>query len=58
MGLTETSAALGLCLLVLAIAVVLDRRPYRPGKRNLVMLMIVALAASLMLGRHLLALVL
>jgi hypothetical protein len=58
MGLTETSAALGLCLLVLAVAVVLDRRPYRPGKRNFIMLMIIALAASLVLGRHLLTLVL
>jgi hypothetical protein len=58
MGLTETSAALGVCLLVLVIAVVLDRRPYRPGKRNFVVLMIIALAASLVLGRHLLALVL
>jgi hypothetical protein len=58
MGLTETSAALGLCLLVLAVAVVLDRRPYRPGKRNLIMLMIIALAASLVLGRHLLTLML
>ncbi|HUC71197.1 MAG TPA: hypothetical protein VMS01_08410 [Stellaceae bacterium] len=58
MGLTETSLALGLCLLVLVVAVVLDRRPYRPGKRNFIMLMIIALAASLVLGRHLLTLVL
>ena len=58
MGLTETGAALALCLLVLAIAVVLDRRPYRPGKRNFVPLMIIALAASLVLARHLLTLVL
>ncbi|MFZ3237644.1 MAG: hypothetical protein WA417_20395 [Stellaceae bacterium] len=58
MGLTETSAALAFCLVVLAVAVVLDRRPYRPGKRNFIMLMIVALAASLVLGRHLLSLVL
>jgi hypothetical protein len=58
MGLTETSAALSLCLLLLGVAVVLDRRPYRPGKRNFVMLMIIALAASLILGRHLLTLVL
>ncbi len=58
MGLSETSAALGLCLLILAIAVVLDRRPYRPGKRNFIMLMIVALAASLILARHLLTLLL
>jgi hypothetical protein len=58
MGLTETSIALALCLLVLAVAVVLDRRPYRPGKRNFVVLMIIALAASLVLGRHLLTLIL
>jgi hypothetical protein len=58
MGLIETSAALALCLLVLAIAVVFDRRPYRPGKRNFVPLMIIALAASLVLARHLLTLVL
>ncbi len=58
MGLTETSIALALCLLVLTIAVILDRRPYRPGKYNLVPLMIIALAASLVLGRHLLTLIL
>jgi hypothetical protein len=57
-GLTETSIALALCLLVLAIAVVLDRRPYRPGKYNWIPLMIIALAASLVLGRHLLNLIL
>jgi hypothetical protein len=58
MGLTETGAALAVCLLLLVIAVVLDRRPYRPGKRNYIWLMIIALAASLVLGRHLLTLVL
>ena len=56
MGLIETSAALGACLLVLVVAVALDRRPYRPGKRNYVPIMIVAVAASLVLGRHLLSL--
>jgi hypothetical protein len=55
-GLIETSAVLGACLLVLLGAVVLDRRPYRPGKHNYIPLMIVALAASLVLTRHLLAL--
>jgi len=55
-GLIETSAALGACLLVLAVAVALDRRPYRPGKRNYVPIMIVAVAAILVLGRHLAAL--
>jgi hypothetical protein len=52
----ETSAALGACLLVLMVAVALDRRPYRPGKPNYIPMMIVALAASLVLGRHLLTL--
>jgi hypothetical protein len=56
MGIIETSAALGACLLVLTVAVVLDRRPYRPGKRSYIPIMIVALVASLVLGRHLLAL--
>jgi hypothetical protein len=58
MGLIETSAALLFCLLLLAVAVLLDRRPYRPGKRNFIWLMIIALAASLVLGRHLLTLLL
>jgi multisubunit Na+/H+ antiporter MnhB subunit len=58
MGLIETSAGLAFSLAVLAVVIVLDRRPYRPGKRNLVLLMIVALAASLLLARHLLTLIL
>ena len=56
-GIVETSAALGACLLLLIVAIVLDRRPYRPGKRNYVPIMIIALAASLVLGRHLLSLI-
>ena len=56
MGVVETSAALLASLLVLAVAVALDRRPYRPGKRNYVPIMIVAVAAILVLGRHLAAL--
>jgi hypothetical protein len=55
-GIVETSVALGACLLVLTVAVVLDRRPYHPGKQNYIPVMIIALAASLVLGRHLLAL--
>ena len=55
MSLTETSVALAGCLLVLAVAIILDRRPYRPGKLNYIPLMIIALAAILVLGRHLLA---
>jgi hypothetical protein len=56
LGIIDTSAALGACLLVLAAAVVLDRRPYHPGKWNYIPVMIITLAASLVLGRHLLAL--
>ncbi|MBV8740102.1 MAG: hypothetical protein JO007_23175 [Alphaproteobacteria bacterium] len=58
MDLRETSAALALCVVVLVIAIILDRRPYRPGKRNFIMIMIIALAASLILARHLLTLLL
>jgi hypothetical protein len=57
MGIMETSAALGACLLVLIVAIIFDRLPYRPGKRNYIPIMIIALAASLVLGRHLLSLV-
>ena len=58
MGLTETSIALAGCALVLVVAIILDRRPYRPGKLNYITLMIIALTAILVLGRHLLALLL
>ena len=57
MGLTETSVALGACIAVLIVAVVLDRRPYRPGRLNYIPLMIICLAACLVLGRHLLTLI-
>jgi hypothetical protein len=57
MGLIETIAALTASALVLAFAIVLDRRPYRPGKRNYIPLMITGLAACLVLARHLLALI-
>ena len=58
MGLIQTSIALAACLLLLASAIILDRRPYRPGKLNYVPVMIIAVAASLVLGRHLLGLLL
>ena len=54
MGLTETSVALAGCVLVLVVAIILDRRPYRPGKLNYIPLMI-TLAGIKVLGRHLLA---
>jgi hypothetical protein len=57
MDLTETIVTLGVCTVLLIIAVVLDRRPYRPGKLNYIPLMIVCLAACLILGRHLLSLI-
>ncbi|MBV8336364.1 MAG: hypothetical protein JO358_13165 [Alphaproteobacteria bacterium] len=57
MDLTETIIALGICVALLMVAVVLDRRPYRPGKLNYVPLMIIALAGCLVFGRHLLTLI-
>jgi hypothetical protein len=56
MGIIATSAALAGCFVVLTVAIVLDRRPYRPGKLNYIPAMIMALAASLVVGRHLLTL--
>ena len=53
MDLTETILALGACAMLLIVTVVLDRRPYRPGKLNYIPLMIICLAACLVLGRHL-----
>jgi hypothetical protein len=55
--LTITIIAFGGCALLLAVAVVLDRRPYRPGKLNYIPLMIICVAACLVLGRHLLTLI-
>jgi hypothetical protein len=57
MDLTETTVALSTCVVLLIVAVVLDRRPYRPGKLNYIPLMIICLAACLILGRHLLTLI-
>jgi hypothetical protein len=56
MDLIETIVALGVCTVLLVVVLVLDRRPYRPGKRNCIPLMIICLAACLVLGRHLLTL--
>ncbi|MGH7090680.1 MAG: hypothetical protein ACREFQ_17430 [Stellaceae bacterium] len=58
MGLIETGAALAVCLAALGTAVILDRRPWRPGKFNYVPLMILCLAVSLVLARHLMTLLL
>jgi hypothetical protein len=57
MGLTGTTVALGACAVLLIVAVVLDRRPYRPGKLNYIPLMIICLAACLVLARHLLTII-
>lgn len=56
MGLGITIAALALSAGGLILAVLLDRRPYRPGKRNAIPAMIVCLIACLVLIRHLIAL--
>ena len=57
MDLIETIIGLAACAVLLIVAVVLDRRPYRPGKLNYIPLMIITLAACLVLGRHLLTLI-
>lgn len=57
MGLIETIAALTACALILGVAIVLDRQPYRLDKLNYIPLMILCLAACRLLGRHLLALI-
>jgi len=56
MDLNETIAALGASAALLALTVVLDRRPYYPGKLNYIPLMIICLGACVVLGRHLLTL--
>ena len=56
MGRTGTGIALGTCLAALAFLIVLDRRPYRPGKPNHVPLMIVLAALAILLGEQLLQL--
>ena len=58
MGLVATASALAASLALLGLAIALDLRPYRPGKRNYLPLMILCLAAALVLARHLLALLL
>jgi hypothetical protein len=56
--LTETSIALAICVFTLAVAVGLDYRLCCPDKLNYIPLMIIALAADLVLGRHFLGLIL
>jgi peptidoglycan/LPS O-acetylase OafA/YrhL len=52
-GLTATIAALGGCLLLLLVVAILDRRPYRPGKLNLVPLMIILAVVFIVLLKQL-----
>ena len=57
MGVPLTAVALAAAIGVLAGAVFLERRPYRPGKFNYIPVMLVCLVAILILVRHLLGLV-
>jgi hypothetical protein len=57
MDLIETIIGLAACAALLIVAILLDRRPYRPGKLNYIPLMIITLGACLVLGRHLLTLI-
>jgi hypothetical protein len=52
-GETETTAALAGCVIGLAALVFYDRRPYRPGKLNVIPLMIVLAVACIILGHQL-----
>lgn len=58
MELPATLAGFAAALAVLGLALWQDRRPWRPGKANLVPLMIVSLLATIVFGIHLGALLL
>ena len=53
MDFTETVAAWLVCAALLLIGIVLDRRPYAPGRRDYVPLMILALTGIMVLTGHL-----
>jgi hypothetical protein len=57
MELRETLIGLAVCAAVLGFALFQDRRPWQPGKRDWVPLMILALIGLLVLAGHLVALV-
>ena len=53
MDLPETVAAWTAASAVLLTGIVLDRRPYAPGKRNYVPLLMIALIVWMVLSAHL-----
>jgi hypothetical protein len=56
LGVPLTSAALAAAVAVLVGALILERRPYRPGKFNYVPVMLASVVVILILARHLLSL--
>ncbi|MGE0717392.1 MAG: hypothetical protein AB7P02_18240 [Alphaproteobacteria bacterium] len=57
MGLTPTAVLFGASAAALAIGLWHDRRPWQPGKANLIWLMFVGLVGCLVFGIHLFNLV-
>jgi hypothetical protein len=53
MDLTATAGALVLCLILLLALVIVDRRPYHPGKLNPIPLMVIVAIACIVLGKRL-----
>ena len=53
MDLPETAAAWAVASAALVVLVLLDRRPYAPGRRNYVPLMMASLTAWMVLTGHL-----
>jgi hypothetical protein len=53
MDLPETAAAWAVASAALVAFVLLDRRPYAPGRRNYVPLMMLSLTAWMVLSGHL-----
>lgn len=56
MELRETLIGLAVCAVVLGFALYQDRRPWQPGKRDWIPLMIVGLIGVLVLAGHLVGL--
>ena len=52
MDVAETGLALGACLTLFIVALVLERRPYQPGKFNYHPAMLVLVITNLILGRY------
>jgi hypothetical protein len=52
MELPETAVAWAVATAALAVLILLDRRPYAPGRRNYIPLMMLSLTAWMVLTAH------